>query len=380
MVARSVPTDLSRGRRSRPVLPSGCSPPAERLQAFTWRLPHGVGLACLASEDGQGRCRTLRVSSQPESVPVSAPKCCPGSLPSWASFHLRGHCPAAWLTAASLLSQRSYGGHPLMAFAAPLSASRGSRSPGWMTFSVFPLPGFEPPALALGSTRRGVFGPAVFFRPLSRLKPPGAPTTCRYCVRRLRAPRTEVRGCKLPTRASPPAACQLLVAVGSPHGVLPTFGVCAQLESVASPKWARSPLGHSPRLRGSSLPVCPCCLQHGSAHDLWSLEPSSSLQSRVFSVFPPEAVAPCSRRRRAALAFLACLLAPPFGCSARRRPDVRSSDASRPGNSGLPYRGFPARCLPHDLHRGRPLRPFSEPWGFKFSWRPLQPRASAECP
>lgn len=59
-------------RFPRPSLPTGSSPPAERLQAFTWRLPLGVGLVSLSAPCGvvSGRCVTLRVSSQPESVPA----------------------------------------------------------------------------------------------------------------------------------------------------------------------------------------------------------------------------------------------------------------------------------------------------------------------
>lgn len=250
-------------------------------------------------------------------------------------------------------------------FVVSLRASEETLSLTPLTFSVFRQPSFEPPALAFGLHPPWCFR-ACCLPPVSQ---PAEATLGSDHVPLLRSPLaprpTEVCRSQAPYRVFPsgcmPAACR----VGLPswrssrlQGVRSTGVRSRRLRRGG----ARSPRGHSRRLHGlafRSVHVVPDMAPLMTFPlDAFKLTSNSGLQR-----IPSERVTACSRSQCAALAFSACLLVPPFRCAAWRRPGVRSSDASRPGNSGLPYRVFPACCLPLTLIRGAPSVLSQDPGG-----------------
>jgi hypothetical protein len=164
----------------------------------------------------------------------------------------------------------------------------------------------------------------------------------------------------LPTGASPPAACHVLIAPGSPHGVLTTSGVCAQPESVAAPKccpfpsWAFAPPSR-PGLSGLTMRAT-------AWHPLMTLAREAvgdcspvALQPGLQRLPPGELCQPLSR--------LACRL----GVSGRRPVVLPPLDAwawrtlQRSKPPGLSP-DFPTRCSP-PAARFPTLRWFRSPLG-----------------
>lgn len=225
-----------------------------------------------------------------------------------------------------------------------------------------PATGGGPSASQRRVNRRGVSGlpiPGASRPP----EPLSASATVHYFARRPVSPRPLAGLSVLPTGASPPAACRWLVTCGSPHGVLPAFGVCAQPESVAShrgagpfPSWAFAPPS---RLwpPGLSAPLSAAPLVTFSL--LWLRDCSRSLGSRVFSGFPPGCCAPLSPAKPAALAFSACSHTASAGSHPPRRvvcvglTSAPAKQAAWP-SARLPSRVFPADCPPAPFGVGAP--------------------------
>lgn len=144
----------------------------------------------------------------------------------------------------------------------------------------------------------------------------------------------------------------MLLATGSPHGVLPTFGVCAQPESVATPKccpfpsWAFAPPSRL-WLPGLTMPLTTWLPLMTLAR--WATEDCSPVGRRAGpSASPPRGAVPASLDVgpppwRFWPAALACCHSKAAG------PGKRSSEASRPVSlrtslQGVP-RLLPAKCL-----------------------------------
>lgn len=179
----------------------------------------------------------------------------------------------------------------------------------------------------------------------------------------------------LPTGASPPAACHVLIAPGSPHGVLTTSGVCAQPESVAAPKccpfpsWAFAP--------PSRLGLSGLTMRATAWHPLMTLARGSRRLLTGGSSAGPSASPP-----RGAVPTALAIGLPPWrfwpasrGVATTGRLGLAYAPAKQAARSlsGLPYKVFPACCpLSHLAVVPLPPRCFAHPRGFEFSRRPLR--------
>jgi len=259
-------------------------------------------------------------------------------------LHLRGLSLVAWLGAFALCV-RSW---PWLRWR---FSSRRSLSANLADLQRLPATGGGLSSSRCQVNRRGVSGlsiPAASRPP----EPLSASATVHYFARR------PVSASKLASPCSLQGLPLRLHAAGSspaapPMVFFPPSGCALSRSPLQHRSAARSPPGHSPRLRGSGVPGCPClsarlrswpCLSLGSvvAHGL--------LRSRAFSVFPPGSCAPLSPAKPAALAFLACSFVSSVGSHPLpqrplRGPDKRSSKASRPAFRRAALQGVP-RLLP----------------------------------
>jgi hypothetical protein len=200
-------------------------------------------------------CASLPGLSAPSGLLLSRsplpPRCCQrlGPIPSWASP------PPRCLPRS--LAPRLRASRPLMALAPLALLPDWACPPTSLTCSVSPLRGVDPAPLSAEST--AVVFPAFRFRvPLdlrSRCRPPPRFTTslvARPSVSKLMVP-CSLQGLPLRPHASGSSPVAPLMAFSPPSG-------CALSQSPLphTEVWARSPPGHSPRLRGSGVPGCRC--------------------------------------------------------------------------------------------------------------------------
>lgn len=179
-----------------------------------------------------------------------------------------------------------------MAFTSPVFDLRGGLSQATPTFSVFPLPGFEPPALAWAP-------PAVVFSGL--LSSSGLSTDRSHLGPRPRAA-TPTAACPAPHRSASlqapyrgfPARClPTAFTAGTPHGLSQTCGGYLSGRPLPPPpkRWGPFPSWAFAPPSRLCLSGCPCRPRHGSAH---GLRPRSLL---AHSEAGPSASSPRKGRR-----------------------------------------------------------------------------------
>jgi len=285
-----------------------------------------------------------------------------GPIPSWASPPPR-HLPRS-------LAQRLRASRPLMALLPWRFHPQEGVSANVADLQRLPATGGGLSASQRQVNRRGVSGLPI--PPASRpTEPLSASATVHYFARRpnplskLSCP-SSLQGLPLRLHASGSSPVAPLMAFFPPSG-----SALSQSPLPHTEVWARSPPGHSPRLRGLGSPGCPCLsarLRSWPLLSLGSVVAHGLLRSRAFSVFPPGSCAPLSPAKPAALAFSACsrpALAgshPPSPIGLRR-PDKRSSEASRPASRRTALQGVP-RLLPANAsQRWAPLSVFLTPAG-----------------
>lgn len=308
---QGVPLLLSASRLVAWCLPLGVHPPVAPPLARAcsrWVRPQGVfsaGVRCRSvllprrsAFSGRGPDTLLGFSTSadtPCSLATVSPHCCVSTLASarglGASSASSRCLSAAALSAGIADLQRlpatgfSPGGLSAAPFGAEPSRTHGCHPP-WC---------FRPSDFGCLSTSRSRLGPRPRSTTASAAQPPAG-----YPAALL-----------LPTGASPPAARRWLITCGSLHDVPPVFEVFFSRSPLPHRSAARSPLGRSPRLRGSVSLGCPCLSARLRS---WPFLPRVSAVARVGSQAGPSASSPREDvlstlvARTAALAFLACLL------------------------------------------------------------------------